>query len=156
MSGLSWNESQLWDYWVCLSWIIFKLNIVLSVFWCCLKHDQPSMTIEFFNVLLPYAWCLSACLNQGMQAKAVEGNHREEEGHSVHQGSTRRWHWELHVRVAVWELCGPEDYRAVGHRWGKTFTFSCLHFCLTLNPIPTGWAQIAVTFHIKVHQCKCI
>lgn len=56
-----------------------------------------------------------------MQAKTVERDDSKEEGYSVHQRSTRRWHWELHVRVAVWELCGPEDYRTVGHRWGKTF-----------------------------------
>lgn len=29
-------------------------------------------------------------LNKGMQAKAVETNHREEEGHSGYQGSTGR------------------------------------------------------------------
>lgn len=45
-----------------------------------------------------------------MQAKAVEADHREEEGHSVHQGSTGRRHWELHLRITVCELCGTEDY----------------------------------------------
>lgn len=44
-----------------------------------------------------------------MQAKAVETNYRKEEGHAVHKGSTGRRHWELYLRIAVWELCGTED-----------------------------------------------
>lgn len=96
------------------AWVGWYSNWILSsVFF------GPSTTAQFF--FLTHVWCLSACWNQGMQAKAVEADDREEEGHSVHQGSPRRWHWELHVRVAVWKLCGPEDYRAVGHRWGNAF-----------------------------------
>lgn len=51
-----------------------------------------------------------------MQAKAVEGNHREAEGHAVHQGGAGGRHWELHLRITVWELFGAEDYGALRHR----------------------------------------
>lgn len=56
------------------------------------------------------------CLSAGVPAEAVEGQYRAAQGHAGHQGSAGGRHWELHLRVTVWELFGAEDHRAVCNR----------------------------------------
>ncbi len=51
-----------------------------------------------------------------MPAEAVETEHREEGGCSLHQRRAGRRHRELHLRITVWEFRGEEDHRAVRHR----------------------------------------
>lgn len=59
---------------------------------------------------------ISSAYTIGVHAKAMETDNREEAGHPLHQGSSRRWHWELHLWITVWKLCGAEDHRTVCHR----------------------------------------
>ncbi len=70
----------------------------------------------YFSLTFCFPVVFFSLSNKGMQAKAVATNHREKEGHSVHQGSTGRWHWELHLWITVWELCGMQDNWAIRHR----------------------------------------
>lgn len=107
--------------------IIWHLNASLSSYQSILEMWKL-LTPSYFKETSVHALHLqvvspSSCFvfekkkkKTGVQAKAVETNHWKEEGHSLHQGSTGRWHWELHVWSAVWELCGAKDYWAISHR----------------------------------------